>query len=150
MKLLTATREGQGERDGDFCHAVEGELVLVWFVCATDRDHPGDGRCGCGRAFAGMSSLRATTTALVRDLDLTHDELRLAVEAHLIAAGYGPDVLGEEDFGDLVGETVEDAVNFGRWWPEGTVLGRGLDSVHLRSLPPGSKGQTVEWTIANG
>jgi hypothetical protein len=32
MKLLTATREGQGERQGDFCHAVEGELVLVWFV----------------------------------------------------------------------------------------------------------------------
>jgi hypothetical protein len=149
MKLLTATREGQGERDGDFCHAVEGELVLVWFACAADGDDP-HGRCGCGRSFAGMSSLRATTTAVVRDLDLSHDDLRVAVEAHLVAAGYGPDVLGGEDFGDLVAETVEDAVHFARWWPEGTVLGRGVDSVHLRSLPPGSKGQSVQWTIANG
>jgi hypothetical protein len=103
MKLLTATREGQGERQGDFCHAVEGELVLVWFACATDGDDP-HGRCGCGRAFAGMSSLRATTTAVVRDLDLSRDDLRVAVEAYLVAAGYSPDVLGEEDFGDLVAE----------------------------------------------
>ena len=40
MKLLTATRERQGERDGDFCHAVEGELVLLGFVCATDEADP--------------------------------------------------------------------------------------------------------------
>ena len=40
MKLLTATRERQGERDGDFCFAVEGELVLLGYVCATDRADP--------------------------------------------------------------------------------------------------------------
>ena len=74
MKLLTATRERQGERDGDFCFAVEGELVLLGFVCATDQDDP-DGGCGCGRAFSGMSSMRATTTALVRDLDVSYDDL---------------------------------------------------------------------------
>jgi hypothetical protein len=70
MRMLTATRERQGERDGDFCHAVEGELVLIGFVCATDAADP-DGGCGCGRAFSGMSSMRATTTALVRDLDIS-------------------------------------------------------------------------------
>src|SRR3954447_3871942 len=85
MKLLTATHERQGERDGDSCHAIEGELVLLGFVCATDAADP-EGGCGCGRAFSGMSSLRATTTALVRDLDLTYDDVRTAVEAHLVAA----------------------------------------------------------------
>ena len=69
MKLLTATRERQGEQDGDRFFATEGELVLLGFVCATDEADP-DGGCGCGRAFSGMSSLKATTTALVSALSL--------------------------------------------------------------------------------
>ena len=55
-----------------------------------------------------MSSHRATTTALVRDLDLTYDDLRAAVEAHHVAAGLGPDVLGAEDFADLVEDLLRD------------------------------------------
>jgi hypothetical protein len=136
MKLLTATRTGQGDRDGDFCHAVEGELVVLGFVCATDQNNP-DGGCGCGRAFAGMSSRRATTTALVRDLDITDEDLRKAVADHHAAAGLGPDLLGPEDFADLVDETVEDAVQSARFWAVGTVVGRRLDHVHVRSLPDG-------------
>jgi hypothetical protein len=136
MKLLTATRERQGERDGDFCHAIEGELVLLGFVCATDQADP-DGGCGCGRAFSGMSSMRATTTALVRDLDITYDELRIAVEAHLVAAGMGPDLLGVTEFAELLEEMVEDTVHFARFWPAGAVVGRYLDHVQLRGLPEG-------------
>jgi hypothetical protein len=136
MKLLTATRERQGERDGDFCHAIEGELVLLGFVCATDANDP-DGGCGCGRAFSGMSSRRAVTTALVRDVDIAYDDLRLAVEAYLVAAGMGPDVVGTVEFADLLEETVGDAVHFARFWPVGTVVGRRLDHVHRRALPEG-------------
>ena len=40
MKLLTATHLRQGEQAGDFCHAIEGELVLLGFVCATDEEDP--------------------------------------------------------------------------------------------------------------
>lgn len=136
MKLLTATRERQGERDGDFCFAVEGELVLLGFVCATDQADP-DGGCGCGRAFSGMSSMRATTTALVRDLDITYDDLTGAVETHLVAAGMGPDALGPVDFAELLDETVQETVHFARFWPVGSVVGRRLDSVHVRSFPEG-------------
>src|SRR4051794_13478555 len=132
MKVLTAARAGGGGETGDFCCAVEGELVLLGLVCATDEADP-DGGCGCGRAFAGMSSHRATTTALVRDLDLTYDDLRSAVEAHHVAAGLGPDVLGAEDFADLGEESVEDAVHFARLLPGGTVVGRRLGHVHRRS-----------------
>ena len=136
MKLLTATRERQGERDGDFCFAVEGELVLLGFVCATDQADP-DGGCGCGRAFSGMSSMRATTTALVRELDITYDDLRMAVEAHLVTAGMGPDLLGADEFAELLEETLEDTVHFARFWPAGAVVGRYLDNVQLRGLPEG-------------
>jgi hypothetical protein len=136
MKLLTATRERQGERDGDFCHAIEGELVLLGFVCATDEANP-DGGCGCGRAFSGMSSMRATTTALVRDLDVSLDDVRLAVEGYYVSAGIGPDQLGPVDYTDLVEETVDDCVHFARFWPAGTVVGRRLDHVHRRPLPEG-------------
>jgi hypothetical protein len=136
MKLLTATREAQGERDGDVCHAIEGELVLVGFVCATDEADP-DGGCGCGRAFSGMSSMRATTTALVRELDITYDDLVTAVEAHLVAAGMGPDLLGSVEFADLLDEMVHDTVHYAWLWPVGTVVGRRLDHVHRRRLPEG-------------
>jgi hypothetical protein len=136
MKLLTATSERQGERDGDFCFAVEGELVLLGFVCATDQADP-DGGCGCGRAFSGMGSMKATTTALVRDLDITYDDLRAAVEGYLVAAGSGPDLLGAAEFAELLEETVDDTVHFARFWPAGAVVGRSLDHVHVRSFPEG-------------
>ena len=135
MKLLTATRERQGERPGDFCHAIEGELVMLGLVCADDEKNP-DGSCGCGRAFSGLSSIRATTTALVRDLDLTYDDLRIAVEAYLVSAGYA-EHLGPVDLAELVEEIVDDCVHFARFWPAGTVVGRRLDHVHRRPLPEG-------------
>lgn len=135
MRLLTATQERQGERAGDFCYAVEGELVLLGLVCAADEKDP-DGACGCGRAFSGMSSMRATTTALVRELDLTYDDLRLAVEAYYVTAGYGAR-LDPVELADLVVVTADDCVEFARFWPAGTVVGRRLDHVHRRPLPDG-------------
>ena len=85
MKVLTTTSRTQGARPGDFCHAIEGELVLLGWVCGcAGGSHPG-GTCGCGRAFTGANSTLATTTAMVRDLELSVDDVRLAVEAHLVA-----------------------------------------------------------------
>ena len=134
MKLLTATRERQGERDGDFCFAVEGELVLQGFVCATDQADPGCG-CGCGRAFSGMSSMRATTTALVRDLDVSLADVRLAVEGYYVAAGMGPGAIGGDDFEELAAATVEEMVDIAPWLPAGAVVGRRLDNLFWRSEP---------------
>jgi hypothetical protein len=64
MHVLVATRETQGQRNGDFSWTVEGELVrLPGMHC----DCPG---CGCDRALAGLSSSKATTTAKVVDVDV--------------------------------------------------------------------------------
>ena len=133
MKLLTATPERQGERDGDFCFAVEGELVLLGFVCATDEANP-DGGCGCGRAFSGMSSMRATTTALVRDLDVSVDDVRLAVEGYHVSSGLGPDVIGGPEFQGLVSATMDDFAEIAHI-PVGAVVGRRLDYLIWRSEP---------------
>jgi hypothetical protein len=134
MKLLTATRERQGERDGDFCHAIEGELVLLGLVCATDERNP-DGGCGCGRAFSGMSSMRATTTALVRDLDISFDDARLAVEGHYLSSGLGPDLIGGLQFEELVADTLIEMAEIAESLPVGAVVGRRLDQLIWRSEP---------------
>jgi hypothetical protein len=131
MQLLTATREGQGERAGDFSFTVEGELVLVGFVCATDQADP-DGGCGCGRAFSGLSSRKATTTAVVRDLDLDEADVQSAVESYFMSTGLGPDTLGASDFADLVEETVFETLAFAQPWTPGTVLRRRLDWLSRR------------------
>ena len=134
MKLLTATRTGQGEQAGDFCFAVEGELVILGFVCATDRKNP-DGGCGCGRAFSGLGSKKATTTALVRNLDLSLDDVRLAVEGYYANGGMGPDVLGDAGFADLVAETVTEMAELAPLLPADAVIGRRLDTLIVRSEP---------------
>ena len=134
MKLLTATRERQGDQDGDFCHAIEGELVLLGLVCATDEADP-DGGCGCGRAFSGMSSMRATTTALVRDLDVSIDDVRLAVEGYFVSAGMGPDVIDGAEFTGMVAETLIEMTEIADAVPVGVVLGRRLDHLVVRSQP---------------
>jgi hypothetical protein len=82
-----------------------------------------------------MSSLRATTTALIRDLDLSIDEVRLAVEGYYAAAGMGPDVIGPAEFAEAVSATVEDMADVAPWLPAGAVVGRRLDNLVWRSEP---------------
>lgn len=142
MKLLTATRERQGDRDGDFCYAVEGELVLLGLVCVDDeRDPDRNGACGCGRAFSGMSSMRATTTALVRELDVTQNEVKLAVEGYYVSSGLGPGDIGGAAFADLVAETVVSMEDAAEGFPVGAVVGRRLDYLICRWEPSGVAGQ---------
>jgi len=133
MKLLTATREDQGQHEGDYCYAIEGELVFLGFVCATDEADP-DGGCGCGRGFSGMSSMKATTTAMVRDLDVSSADVRLAIEGYFHSAGMGPDVIGRRDFASLIDDTLEEIVGIASTLPAGAVVGRRLDQVVRRSL----------------
>jgi hypothetical protein len=125
MKLLTATHEGQGERDGDFCNAVEGELVIVGEVGAVDQD-------GAQRVFSGLRSRRATTTAVVRRLDLAREDLELAVAGWLAAEGITAKVIGELEYAELFIDAVDDMVRFGGAWPENPIVRRSFDGVTIR------------------
>ncbi len=88
MKVLVATRQTQGQRKTDFCHAREGELVGFLSECARE---PIDGPCGCRRSFNGLESSRATTTVQVVDQDMTVEDLTKAVHASLVAGGWTKD-----------------------------------------------------------
>jgi hypothetical protein len=73
MKLLTAV-----DIDGpdDWSGTVPGELVLLGVVCAKDDPEAGgDGSCGCGRVFSGVSTGKATTAATVTEMDITREQL---------------------------------------------------------------------------
>jgi hypothetical protein len=124
MKVLVATAETQGERQGDFHHAVEGELVRLDPPCAADRRDP-DGRCGCGRAFAGLNSARATTTARVADLPLSRADVAEALRSSLAQQGWDPSEAADE--ADDLLHTVADV-------PVGTVYGRRLSQLVARRV----------------
>jgi hypothetical protein len=137
MRLLTATRERQGERAGDFCYTIEGELVLAGFVCATDENDP-DGGCGCGRAFSGMSSMRATTTAMVRDLDVSIEDVRLAAQGYYAASGlHSEDFASGAEFTQFMADTVDELAEIAASLPVGAVVGRRLNRLVWRSETSG-------------
>ncbi len=126
MKLLVATAQTQGERSNDFNFCVEGELVWIGEACATDQQDP-DGGCGCGRAFAGMNSHRATTTARVAELDIDFPHYAEALRSSLKAQGYRTGVAIP-----LAGELADIAAEF----PTGAVLERRLDELRWRTASP--------------
>ncbi len=87
MRLLVATRRGQGSRPDDYCFAVEGEPVTPLLPdCTVPR------WCGCRRGFDGLHTDRATTTARVLErTDLSPGTLLVllddAVARALVVAG---------------------------------------------------------------
>jgi hypothetical protein len=91
MKVLVATADTQQERSTDYHWATEGELVWIQEPCRRDRERMPN-PCECGRAFAGLASHQATTTAKVIDLpalDLAGYESAIATS--LADGGWSPD-----------------------------------------------------------
>lgn len=125
MKLLTATTLTQGYRDNDFDWCVEGELVHVGPVCERDGGDP-DGGCGCGRAFAGLNSHRATTTAMVREVPgFTMADYVEAVRSSLEQQGH--------DAGHAEHAAAELRCLV-RGWHAGTIVERRLDAIVVREF----------------
>jgi hypothetical protein len=126
MRMLVATGWSQGRRPNDFHHCVEGELVWIGPVCGADARDP-DGACGCGRAFAGMHSHRATTTARVGEVPLSGSDVVVALAGSLEQQGWDPraaPVLADE------------MLTLAASYPIGTVLERRLDRIRARGRWP--------------
>jgi hypothetical protein len=77
VKLIVAVPNDGAGTDFDL-GVLPGEPVGFGLACDTDRNHP-DQPCGCGRAFTGLISGQATTTAVVEDLPTTREALLAAV-----------------------------------------------------------------------
>jgi len=134
MKVLTATVTDQGARDGDFTWTVEGELVRLGEPCERDVYNP-QGGCGCSRSFSALSSLRATTTALVRDLDLSRADVQAALHGSLVSAGYLGEVVDAEQRQGLDAE-IDFLLEVATACDTGAVLGRSFDELFVRASAP--------------
>lgn len=131
MKVLVATETTQGARDDDYSWTTPGELVMFGVICATDLR--GTGRpCGCGRAFAGLHSERATTTAEVVESALTLDDLVLAFRDSLDRGGWLDFGGSPQEVADVVHEAVMDVLLVADRYPVGTVIGTHLGSQYVR------------------
>jgi hypothetical protein len=125
MKVLTATSRTQGQRSNDFHWCIEGELVHFGMVCAADRADP-DGGCGCSRAFAGLNSHRATTTAMIREIDgFTREDYIEAIRSSLSQQGWDP-ATGQDEADELITLICD--------WPVGAVAERRLNRVAVRMV----------------
>lgn len=68
MRVIIAKNDTEQPRDDDFCHTDAGELLTFpAIVCEGPKAHRD--ACGCGRAFAGIDSQRATTYGVVAEWD---------------------------------------------------------------------------------
>jgi hypothetical protein len=124
-KALVATRESQGTRAGDFYECTQGELVCVGGMCPDGTRDPYS-ECGCARAFYGLASHQATSTALVTMVPLSRDDYVEAFRSSVAAQGLNGDVECEAlEMLDLVAD----------WRPGTTVERRGWEFT-VRRLPP--------------
>lgn len=134
VRVLVATEETQGDRGDDYSWATPGELVMFGVIYATDLRGTGRG-CGCGRAFAGLHSERATTTAEVAEWPGSLDDLVLAFRDSLARGGwlqYGT----AEDAEEMVRLSVLDMLLVADRYPVGTVLGTNLGNQYVRQKAP--------------
>ncbi len=97
MKLLTATTQAQGQHPDDFAWCVPGELVTPTGSFLAEFAPEGGCGCGCRRSFTGLNSHKATTTAIVTELDgFGFEDLVTAVRGYREAAGWAE--LGDDPY----------------------------------------------------
>ncbi|MCU1360285.1 MAG: hypothetical protein JWN99_1574 [Ilumatobacteraceae bacterium] len=129
MRVLIATRRTQGAVAGDYCWALEGELVTPVTASCGSPDS-----CGCGRGFPGLASSRATTTAMVVErAQLNPDNLRLALRDSLDRGGWlqwSTDL----EIDELLDAHVDAIAMVCHHFEAGAVVGRRDDAVFIRAL----------------
>ncbi len=80
MKVLVATKEGQGHRSSDIFDAEEGELVFY----PLEGDCHVDAECGCRRSLLGSGM---TTTIRVEEKPLSREDYIVACRESIIRSG---------------------------------------------------------------
>jgi len=126
MLVFEATNQLQGQRPTDYHHATTGELVYLPFQeCQSQM-------CGCTRGFAGLTSRRATTTAIVVERpELTIEALSLLVANSLHDGGWLDSAdPGAELVSWLATEIVELANQYGQFGAGAVIEREGDDVLH--------------------
>lgn len=124
MKVFVATEPNDGDRE--FSFTIPGELVhLPPVVC----DCPD---CGCERAMAGFVSHKATTSFVVRDLDLDRDTYFGLLFESLKVGGWVSE--GSPDDSAWVRSWAEEHIEMAAGLPAETPLQAEGDRVSLRQI----------------
>jgi hypothetical protein len=98
-------------------------------VCAADEQDP-DGGCGCGRAFAGLNSHKGTTTAKVKEVELSGEDYVEALRSSLEQQGWPTEDVAE--LAAWLSELVDS-------WPAGAIVERRLDDIYIRTEAPSAR-----------
>ena len=129
MLMLTATSETQGQRPGDFCDTVEGELVVIFADCHVSAHTDRLMRCqeGCPSRFFGLNSHQMSTTAKVRPSGISWADYVEAITGYMEARG----ARAPQSAACLLAElTIERAAEL-----PGTVAGLADGRQYVRSTP---------------
>jgi hypothetical protein len=98
MKVFVSTKVGQGMRENDFSFVPEGELVMFGSRCDGGSV---DDECGCSRSLVGMSSLKATTTFMVVEKDITKEQYLDSLRKSFTRSGWAK-VMGKKGLDDHI------------------------------------------------
>ncbi len=129
MRMLTI-HDNTAAGYGDFCWAIEGEIAVWGQVCDNRR-------CGCDRSYGGLNSHLSSSTVMVRDLDLTVDELTEGAIGYLESAGWAqgmrdcPGIADPEaEIRDWARDLIVDSAMVAADFDPGTVLRMEFDRDH--------------------
>jgi hypothetical protein len=128
MKLLVATKQTQGQRTNDFCHAVEGEIVLPHLDC----DHEEvDGFCGCRRSWSGATSHKATTTMRVVNIPMSVNTFKGIIRKSLEAGGW-LSIMTPDDAAQTISDCIDDIKTVSEAFDLGDIVERRGSNFVLR------------------
>jgi hypothetical protein len=143
MKLLVATGISQGARANDFNYVKDGELLIFAPQC---NDSNADSSCGCRRSLLGIFSRRATTTFMVKEINLSVTDLKnILFNFHKEFQDLPDEYLWEKAEKDLaiLTQCTEPFI-------EGTILERRDDYLSARIIPIGKldkKGNDLAYSL---
>lgn len=121
MRIIVATKEKQGEREGDFCFVPEGEIVMVGDC---DCLHEG---CDCSRSMVGILCKMGTTTMMVVESDLTREDFRRQIRE----ANEGFEELGVD--GSVYEEQADALLELAKQFKAGAVIERSGEDFEQRT-----------------
>lgn len=130
LRVLAATSRTQGQRASDFSYCIPGELVVPCEICEADQRAGADGGCGCARAWVGLSSRLATTTAKVKVIPrFSLADLTVAIQASLEHSG----MLALEDHPEhAAADLAWRLADLAKAFPKGAVLENRMGKIAAR------------------
>ena len=129
IKLLVATKDTQGKRKNDFCHAEEGEIVVRGSECDGEAV---DGNCGCKRAMCGVKTRKATTTMKVVELDIEPDEVKKQMKESLVKGGWAS-LMKPKEVDGMVNDSYKENVELAEYFGVGAIVEKRGDTFQKRA-----------------